>query len=217
MKKGKIILHNDQFVIEYEPSPHAGISKLGTGPGVNRKFKQIIPIHPTNIDLAQTNIGKEVTFTLSTLTGVEAIKTHAKISMMDNKIYYKGKGEHSIRELEKIIEQQNEELHLLKSKPSNIDLAQLLLNFVEFPHPHDEPRGSVIYRFLQSQSLAKPTLKLELNQKVTRNDVKSNEYWVTEISPDGMDILVRTTEDINDKNYDDYWLKIFQLKPVINE
>jgi len=30
-------------------------------------------------------------------------------------IYYKGKGEHSVRELERIVEEQFEELHLIKS------------------------------------------------------------------------------------------------------
>jgi hypothetical protein len=34
---------------------------------------------------------------------------------MGNYIQYKGKGEHSVNELEKIIEQREEELHLIKS------------------------------------------------------------------------------------------------------
>jgi hypothetical protein len=34
---------------------------------------------------------------------------------MGNYIQYKGKGEHSVHELEKIIEQREEELHLIKS------------------------------------------------------------------------------------------------------
>lgn len=34
---------------------------------------------------------------------------------MGNYIQYKGKGEHSVRELEEIIEQREEELHLIKS------------------------------------------------------------------------------------------------------
>ena len=38
------------------------------------------------------------------------------------KIYYKGKGEHSINELELIIEQQNEELYLIKSNQIKINL-----------------------------------------------------------------------------------------------
>lgn len=36
-----------------------------------------------------------------------------------NKINYKGKGEHSVRELEKIIEQREEELHLIRSGQAN--------------------------------------------------------------------------------------------------
>ena len=40
------------------------------------------------------------------------------------KISYKGKGEHSINELELIIQQQNEELHLIKSNQSNFNLPE---------------------------------------------------------------------------------------------
>lgn len=38
---------------------------------------------------------------------------------MGNYIQYKGKGEHSVNELEKIIEQREEELHLIKSGQIN--------------------------------------------------------------------------------------------------
>jgi len=39
-------------------------------------------------------------------------------------INYKGKGEHSVNELEKIIEQREELIHLIKTtKPVNVDLA----------------------------------------------------------------------------------------------
>ena len=53
-------------------------------------------------------------------------------------INYKGKGEHSVNELELIIEQQAEELHLIKSgqKPLIIDSvsqrSELLLDFIDW-------------------------------------------------------------------------------------
>lgn len=46
-----------------------------------------------------------------------------------DKLHYKGKGEHSVRELELIIEQQAEELHLIKSgqlQPKQTELCDNL-------------------------------------------------------------------------------------------
>ena len=39
-----------------------------------------------------------------------------------DKLHYKGKGEHSVRELELIIEQQAEELHLLNSGQKQLNM-----------------------------------------------------------------------------------------------
>ena len=48
---------------------------------------------------------------------------------MKDKIQYKGKGEHSINELERIIEQREEEIHLLnsskKSKDCSLDVVSI--------------------------------------------------------------------------------------------
>lgn len=42
----------------------------------------------------------------------------SEVQVAENFIRYKGKGEHSVNELEKIIEQREEEIHLLKVKPT---------------------------------------------------------------------------------------------------
>ena len=62
-------------------------------------------------------------------------------------INYKGKGEHSVNELELIIEQQAEELHLLKSGQKQLTLygvvgrSEQLTDFVEYC---DEEHGLFI-------------------------------------------------------------------------
>ena len=48
-----------------------------------------------------------------------------------DKLHYKGKGEHSVRELELIIEQQAEELHLLKSGQKQLLKTELCDNLDE--------------------------------------------------------------------------------------
>ena len=48
-----------------------------------------------------------------------------------NKLHYKGKGEHSVRELELIIEQQAEELHLLNSGQLHLQQTELCDNLDE--------------------------------------------------------------------------------------
>ena len=47
--------------------------------------------------------------------------------MKTNKtVNYKGKGEHSVRELELIIEQQSEELHLIKSGQKQLPIQNIM-------------------------------------------------------------------------------------------
>lgn len=48
-----------------------------------------------------------------------------------DKLHYKGKGEHSVRELELIIEQQAEELHLLNSGQMQLLQADVITNEME--------------------------------------------------------------------------------------
>lgn len=49
---------------------------------------------------------------------------------MEKYIRYKGKGEHSVNELEKIIEQREEELHLLRSGQVVLPQADVIKNEV---------------------------------------------------------------------------------------
>jgi hypothetical protein len=60
-----------------------------------------------------------------------------------------------------------------------------------------------------SESILKPG-DLTINQKVKRNYPESWDYWVTEFQ--GEDILIRSTEDENDPNYNDYLVNIAELR-----
>ena len=51
-----------------------------------------------------------------------------------------------------------------------------------------------------------------LNKKVKRNYPESLDYWVTEIK--GKNILIRTTENLEDANYDDFWVNVDELRLV---
>ena len=54
-------------------------------------------------------------------------------------INYKGKGEHSVNELELIIEQQAEELHLLKSGQKQLSIHDVVVSETELcDNPHCE-------------------------------------------------------------------------------
>lgn len=53
---------------------------------------------------------------------------------------------------------------------------------------------------------------LSINQKVKRNYPESWDYWVTEIQ--GEDVLIRTTENEDEPNYDDFWVNIAEIRLV---
>lgn len=54
---------------------------------------------------------------------------------MENYIRYKGKGEHSINELEKIIEQREEELRLLRSNQEELSQHDVVSQVCDCPFP----------------------------------------------------------------------------------
>ena len=53
---------------------------------------------------------------------------------------------------------------------------------------------------------------LTVNQKVTRSHHNSSVYWVSEIL--GEDVLLRTTENENDPEYNDIWVNISDIRLV---
>ena len=65
---------------------------------------------------------------------------------------------------------------------------------------------------LQSKQSVISTSDLSVNQKVKRNYSESRDYWVTEIQ--GEDVLIRTTENEDDPNYDDFLVNVAELRLV---
>ncbi len=61
--------------------------------------------------------------------------------IMENYIRYKGKGEHSVNELEKIIEQREEELHLIRSNQVVLTQADVIKSVCL--HEWDEGHNNV--------------------------------------------------------------------------
>lgn len=53
---------------------------------------------------------------------------------------------------------------------------------------------------------------LKINQRVKRDYAASWVYWVTEMK--GEQVLIRTTERIDDPEYDDFWVDINELRSV---
>jgi hypothetical protein len=53
---------------------------------------------------------------------------------------------------EQEIFEQAKEMEKQRQGYSEEDLFKILLDFVEFPHPHMEPRGSIIERYLNELS-----------------------------------------------------------------
>lgn len=51
---------------------------------------------------------------------------------------------------------------------------------------------------------------LSINQKVKRNYPESWDYWVTEIQ--GKDVLIRTAENEDAPDYDDFWVNIAEIR-----
>lgn len=80
------------------------------------------------------------------------------------KLKYKGKGEHSVRQLELIIEQQAEELHLLNSGQKQLNMhdvsnrRELLLDFLSevngnlITHPHLQMSTGFVEDYLKSNN-----------------------------------------------------------------
>lgn len=67
------------------------------------------------------------------------------------------------------------------------------------------------YKLQMSESLVKLS-DLSINKKVKRNYPESWDYWVTELQ--GEDVLIRTTEDVNDPLYDDFLVNISEIRLV---
>jgi len=65
---------------------------------------------------------------------------------------------------------------------------------------------------LQLKQSVISTSDLSVNQKVKRNYSESRDYWVTEIQ--GEDVLIRTTENEDDPNYDDFLVNVAELRLV---
>ena len=53
---------------------------------------------------------------------------------------------------------------------------------------------------------------LSIDLKVKRNYPESWDYWVTEIQ--GRDVLLRTTEKLDDPKYDDFLVNISEIRPL---
>ena len=64
---------------------------------------------------------------------------------------------------------------------------------------------------LQMKSAVFKPADLKIDMPVRRYYPQSMVYWVTEIK--GEDVLIRTTFDESDKNYDDFWVSIAELRP----
>lgn len=63
---------NSEWEVEYKKhTPHAGISKKGTGPGVGKKIFETkrLPLHPSDIQFAEE--GKEIEFEIDRSTPLE--------------------------------------------------------------------------------------------------------------------------------------------------
>lgn len=78
---------------------------------------------------------------------VQIINIKNQIDM--KRINYKSKGEHSVNELEKIIEQREEELHLIKSGQQALNIGgvsnhrELLIDFADGINIHDGDRKKI--------------------------------------------------------------------------
>jgi hypothetical protein len=65
---------------------------------------------------------------------------------------------------------------------------------------------------LQLKQCAISITDLVINQKVKRASMYSSNYWVSEIL--GEDVLVRTTENVDDPYYNDFFVNIAELRLV---